>query len=267
MPPQPEQVIAAYDQAVADVRSKITTYATTLWAARGSYRDADIDWLVSQIVPKVIAGQVRTANLTSAYIAALLAAKGLGPTPAQRVDAGLVTGGRGIAPSDVYRRPAVEMYTALANGASFSQAKDQSIQRLTQLVGTDMQMAKVRQADRSFQAAGRKGYRRVTHGKTCALCVIASTQRYWVGNLLPIHPGCDCGVADLEPNEAVSQVIDPDRLEATHAGVRELIGSSSRDARSAADYRKLVVVHEHGEYGSTLAWRDQKFTGPGDLAA
>ena len=125
-------------------------------------------------------------------------------------------------------------------------------------------MAMVQQASASLDG---NGFRRALNGPgDCALCVIASTQRYHAGDLLPIHPGCNCTVAPLGPGEGVDQVIDPDLLERVHAQVEAMTGDVDRGAR-APDYRKLMVVREHGEIGPVLTWKQHEFTSAADLAA
>ena len=85
---------------------------------------------------------------------------------------------------------------------------------------------------------GIRAYRRVLTGReNCALCLVASTQRYWVEDLLPIHPGCDCNVQPLPPGMEDSQVIDQDLLERAHAAVEDRYGSYAPDARGI-DYKK-----------------------------
>lgn len=175
----------AYTQAVADLRARMVLYAAGLWAATPALDQAGLALLVSRIVPAVQAAQVRVANLTSLYLAHTA---GTDPLP---VDTALVTGGRGIAPTRVYARPVIVARTALQRDKPLPVALDMGGTRLQSLVTTDIQMAKVRQADQSLIAAERTYYRRVPKGaSTCALCLIAATQRYKVGNLLPIHPGC-----------------------------------------------------------------------------
>ena len=200
----PEFVVRAHREAMAQVRDRVTAYALTAWSAQGSYRDADVDRLVRLIAPRVEAGQVQVANLTAAYIAQVATLRGAKGLQAALVDRAAVTGGRGVPAADVYRRPAVAVYTALAQGKSFDTAKALGASRLESLVRTDMQMAQVRQADASYRSAGVRFYQRVLGaGDNCALCVIASTQRYRVGDLLPIHPGCGCSTDDLEPGTPV----------------------------------------------------------------
>lgn len=252
--PSPEQILTGYQATTTEVRRRVLAFVEAAWRAQGSYRDADVRRLVALIVPRVQAGQVQIASLTAAYIAALTGAQ---PVPVDRAE---VTLGRGVAPEDVYRRPAVEVYTALAAGAPLEAAVGAGMDRLSSLAATDLQMAKVRQARTSMRRSGVQRYRRVLNGpENCALCMLASTQRYWVGDLSPIHPGCDCGVEPLPRGTQRGQVIDPDRLAAVHDAVAEKLGVAYAGGRGV-DYRKLVLVREHGEYGPTLTMRAHRFT-------
>lgn len=258
--PSPEQVVAGYQATTAEVRRRVLAFVEAAWRAQGSYRDADVQRLVALIVPRVQAGQVQIASLTSSYIAALTS------VPAVPVDRAEVTMGRGVAPEDVYQRPAVEVYTALAAGAPLDAAVDAGLTRLSSLAATDMQMAKVRQSRTSMRRSGVQRYRRVLRGaENCALCLLASTQRYWVGDLSPIHPGCDCDVAPIPRGTPAGQVIDPETLAETHRAVAEKLGVAYADGRGI-DYRKLVLVREHGEYGPTLTMRAHRFTNEKALA-
>ena len=205
------------------------------------------------------AGQLRIADLTRAYLAQC--ARELGwKVVLPSIDQDEIRGARGVDPRVVYRRPAVDVYTALAAGKPLPQAAAEGRLRLTQLIGGDMQLAKVhasRQSMRGYPAEG-QFYRRVLTGReNCALCVVASTQRYYRGDLLPIHPGCDCDVQPLPPGLAVNQVIDEDLLEQVHQITADRLGVSDRGGRTP-DYRKLLTVSEHGEYGPTLSWAQPK---------
>lgn len=265
----------SYQAAVATVRKRLLRSASALWSGLGSYRDSDIDRMVAIIAPLVQAGQVQVANLTEAYFRQEGARAG--------VEFAYVTSGRGVPITEVYRRPAVATYTALSEGKSVSDAIAVGGTRLASLVSMDVQMAKVRQADRSLQSANVTAYQRtLTGAENCALCVIASTQRYWVGDLLPIHPGCDCGVDVLRAGvDPATQVIDSDLLDSTREEIatrldhvkvgldgRDLgLGKADSRGRPISDYTDLIVSRTHGEYGPTLAWRDQKFTSAADIAA
>lgn len=274
----PEQVIVGHQRAVAAVRAHVLAYARLVWTAQGSYRDSDVDRIVSLLVPRVQAGQLQVAQLTSAFIASvdtLRSGVTVAPVPVDRDE---VLNGRGIDPAEVYRRPAVEVYSALAAGASFSDASARGLVRLNSLAATDLQMSKVRQARTSYQASGRRYFRRVLNGgSNCGLCTIASTQRYRTEHLSPIHPGCDCGVDALADHESREHVIDQTLLDSTHAavvdfrggsdlGARDLgLGKTTARGRDLSDFTNLVIVRDHGEYGPTLSWRQDKFTSAADL--
>ena len=252
-----EALIQAERKLRNQIRDEVTDYATTLWEAMGDWRDDDVAWFVSQVTPQVQAGQRTTAQVTDRYLSTVTGSK-----PGGLVDLAGLRGG--VTPQQVYQRPAKTMRAELAAGKSFTDALRSSSRRLQSLVASDMQLANTRQARRTLTRGGKaQFYRRTLVGpKNCALCMIASTQRYKVGDLLPIHPGCNCGVDPLSAAEAaMGQVIDPEFLEQIHAGVEAEYGTSDRGGREI-DYRKLVAVREHGEYGPTLTWERHGFRGP-----
>lgn len=249
----------AYDSQVHAIRQQITAFGQAYWDSLPHYRASAVEDMIQAITPRVAAGQLRIADLTRAYLAQC--ARELGwKVVLPPIDQDEIRGARGVDPRIVYRRPAVDVYTALAAGKPLPQAAAEGRLRLTQLIGGDMQLAKVHASRQSMRGYPEEGqfYRRVLTGReNCALCVVASTQRYYRGDLLPIHPGCDCGVQPLPPGLAVNQVIDEDLLEQVHQITADRLGVSDRGGRTP-DYRKLLTVSEHGEYGPTLSWAQPK---------
>ena len=249
----------AYDSQVHAIRQQITAFGQAYWDSLPHYRTSAVEDMIQAITPRVTAGQLRIADLTRAYLAQC--ARELGwKVVLPAIDQDEIRGARGVDPRIVYRRPAVDVYTALAAGKPLPQAAAEGRLRLTQLIGGDMQLAKVHASRQSMRGYPEEGqfYRRVLTGReNCALCVVASTQRYYRGDLLPIHPGCDCGVQPLPPGLAVNQVIDEDLLEQVHQITADRLGVSDRGGRTP-DYRKLLTVSEHGEYGPTLSWAQPK---------
>lgn len=249
----------AYDSQVHAIRQQITAFGQAYWDSLPHYRASAVEDMIEAITPRVTAGQLRIADLTRAYLAQC--ARELGwKVVLPPIDQDEIRGARGVDPRVVYRRPAVDVYTALAAGKPLPQAAAEGRLRLTQLIGGDMQLAKVHASRQSMRGYPEEGqfYRRVLTGReNCALCVVASTQRYYRGDLLPIHPGCDCGVQPLPPGLAVNQVIDEDLLEQVHQITADRLGVSDRGGRTP-DYRKLLTVSEHGEYGPTLSWAQPK---------
>ena len=244
----------AYDAAVHRIRQDLTAFASQMWASMPDYRDEAIEAMAQALAPRVLAGQLQTAELTRAYLIGCASELGLTVTvPA--IDREAVTGMRGVDPLKVYQRPGMTTWTALSRGKSLDQAISAGGLRLTQLIGGDLQNAKRVQSRDTMRATGGRYYRRILTGReNCALCVIASTQRYHVENLLPIHPGCDCGQGPLPLDYDGGQVIDSDTLERVHDIVAQRYGVSDRGARSP-DYRDVLLVTEHGEYGPVLSFK------------
>ncbi|MCL2089854.1 MAG: hypothetical protein FWH11_01280 [Micrococcales bacterium] len=262
---QREALVRADLAARSGVLDVVHGYARAVWVGLGSWRDADVDRFVSQVVPTVRAGQAAVARTTDTWLGL---ATGDGP-------AGLVDLHRGLRTADTaeaYRRPAVQMRYDLSRGQTLQAALAASLVRLASLVATDLQLANVHQARRSL-ASWQGGYRRTLSGASaCALCVIASTQRYRRAELMPIHPGCSCGVEPLRPGGPDGQVLDAATLERLHRQVEAATGGHDRSGRdlglgTGKDYRELVVTHQHGDIGPVLGWRRQAFTSAADLAA
>jgi hypothetical protein len=144
-------------------------------------------------------------------------------------------------------------------------------ERRAKLIGlTDLELAVTHTVrERLAEEPRYRYYRRVLTGaENCGLCVVASTQRYRKGDLMPIHPNCDCVVEPL-PDDA-PHVIDRDLLESAHQAIAETFGRSAVDGRSI-DYRKIITVQNHSEMGPLLTVSRHKFSKKklraGDLAA
>lgn len=237
------------------------------FAASQGFRDSDADRFVRDIVPVAQAAQEKSAALTWAYLSqSLTDLTGKRTTGSPE----LVTGAalRGVDPQEVYRRPFLTVYHWLAKDKSLTEAVTAGERRARTIAATDLQLAETRTASRTLARDRRAPQffrRKLTSDENCGLCVIASTQRYRKGDLLPIHGGCDCAV-ELIPDGAPDLVLDPQVLEAAHAAITERFGVSDRGARDPA-YRRAVLVREHGELGPVLTVKDHEFTGPDDLTS
>lgn len=247
----------AYDAAVHKIRQDLTAFASQMWASMPDYRDEAVETMAQALAPRVLAGQLQTAELTRAYLLSCASELGL-TTSVPAVNREAVTGMRGVDPLTVYQRPGMTTWTALSRGKALDQAVSAGGLRLTQLIGGDLQNAKRVQARDTMQATGGRYYRRILTGReNCALCVIASTQRYHVENLLPIHPGCDCNVGPLPAGMAVEQVIDEKTLEAAHKAVEARTGASDRGGR-LPEYKDIILTTEHGEYGPVISFKETR---------
>jgi hypothetical protein len=250
---------AAYAVQVQRLRGRIERIALQQFDV-GQYHDADQARFIDQMVPLVLAARRQVSLLTDAYLAALLTQMLGRPVRAQRpINTNEL---RGVDAREVYARPYVTVWTKLSEGLALDAAVSAGRARVSDLVLSDMQIAKRNTAHAVLSETEEiTGYRRtLTGSENCGLCVVASTQSYKRGDLMPIHPGCDCGVRPLVGDEKV----DDSLLESAHDAIQKTFGVSDPGARTP-DYRKAILVQEHGELGPVLTVRSHRFTGPDDL--
>lgn len=252
-----------YDALSTSLRDRLIGFVLAAFDGLGSYRDADAAEFIQRVVPVVVSTQAQMGALTDAYLSALIADMlGGAAAPAGVV---LPEALRGTPPNEVYRRPFVTVWTALSNDVPYGEAVDRGANRLLSITETDLQLARTHSARESMERGGAKFYRRKLRGtKNCALCTIASTQRYRVADLMPIHPGCHCKPEPLPGSKDPGHVIDEQLLKEAHDAIARDLGQSDRGGR-APDYREVIITREHGEIGPLLAVRRHDFTGPGDI--
>lgn len=243
-----------YGAAVAAIRARVQAYVTALFGA-DAISDAGVQDFVAQILPMIAAGQQQTAALTDAYLTQVLATEF-----GERIVAGPVidtrNGLRGTDMAVVYARPTNTVRYLLSEGKPIALALAEGAQRLSKMVASDMQIAKTNQARTTLRRSTIDGYQRVTRGShSCAKCIVASTRFYFKEDLLPLHPGCDCGVKPARKPRG--GVLNEDRLKAVH----DLVDTSGLLPAnpSAKDYQHLLVTHEHGELGPVLTLRGEHF--------
>jgi hypothetical protein len=265
----PEQAAAlalAYQQAMSEVRDRVTAAVEASWLALSSWRDEDIAAFVRAVLPVVLGGQQAMAGLVSAYLAdSRSAALDVPPRPVGvRLDR--VTGAaarNGTPPGVVYRRAGEQVWRDLGAGKPLDEAVRHGLDRATKAAQTDLQRTKTLAAREVIRDDGEVvGHRRVLVGpENCALCVVASTQRYHKADLLPIHPGCNCEPRPMYGRSDPGQVIDEETLAAAHEAIMSTFGVSDAAARNP-DYRKLILVRDHSELGPLLTVKKHRFSGP-----
>jgi hypothetical protein len=240
---------AAYAAQVKAIRARVEAFALARFAA-GQHRDADLARFVASVVPVVLAGRRQVSALTDSYLSRMLGTTPLGPIDTDAL--------RGVDAREVYARPFVTVRTKLSQGMAYDAAVAAGAARLTDIALADMQLAKTHTSRGLYQRAGVTRYARTLTGTiNCALCTIASTQTYSSADLLPIHPGCDCGTRPVAAGDRSRMDAD---LTRTHEAVEDRLGASDSGGR-APDYRKQLIVQEHGELGPLLAVRGQHFQG------
>lgn len=263
----PTAALDGYRLAASDLRRIVIGQLEATWLGlAGDYSDAAMAAWASEALALAEGAQAEIGGLTAAYLAEIETAVQPAAAPAALdvIDLTTTEALRGVDGSDVWARPATTVWTEIAHGTSLALAGARGLARAVNLAETNLQLAHthtVAEATRASKVT--TGFTRVPRGgRSCALCLLASTQRYHRGDLMPIHPGCHCAVNPIIDGDPAARVIDAGRLEAVHRTIEEATG---RRDLSGAGYRDYVVVHHHGEIGPVLSVRGQHFTGPGDI--
>lgn len=285
--PQPDlavATVAAYQQQTSALRQQLAAFLVALWKSLGVYRNQQMADFTAQAVPMVTGAQQQMSSLTSAFVSEQsLAQTGRHAAPSV-FDPAKVTGSalrNGASMDEVYGRPFHLVWRDLAAGKTPEAAIQAGEDRAVLTAQTDLQLAKTHTAQRSMDADRRvSGYRRVLEGPhSCGLCIVASTIVYHKAKLMPIHPGCDCGVdplygelpASLSVGARVGDaVVDIGQLSDAHQAIADRFGRSSSGARAipgqkGLEYKDVLIEHHNGEIGPVLGVRGQQFTGPSDL--
>lgn len=241
--------------------------ASQSFSALGNWRDDDVERYIRQIAPALSGIKRQAAKSTVAFYKAMAELTGQDWKQPVITASDLSTKElrNGVGTDLVYKRPFVDMRTVLSQGGTMTDAISAGARRAQSLAETEVQLARRNAGLKSRSANDRiVGYVRTLTGfENCALCYVASTQRYTRGDLMPIHPGCDCGEMPIYGTQDPGQVINEVRLEATHESIAKRFGVSARDAREI-DYRAIKIT-DHGEMGPMLTIRGQSTQAAGDV--
>lgn len=170
----------------------------------------------------------------------------------------------GVSPAEVYHRSIVEARRMVSTGSTFDEAMAAGRARAVSTARTDVSLANKAEIDRGGELRPWVvGYRRVLTGQSCAFCAVASTQRYRSARLMPLHPSCDCDVAEIFGTEDPGQVINRQLLDALKSeGVVDDITkarkAAARGGTRAAGPRNYVV----DEQGAIRFRQTEKLYGP-----
>jgi hypothetical protein len=263
-------------------REAVVSTLSALFLGLSSYRENDAEVFARQAMALILAGQRTVAEIVALYVQQTAQAATVTPENPTGIPIPPITIpdvdvlGR-LPGSDefsvIYQRPFVTIWAELARRSpvapdvapdplevdgSMTKAVAKGVDRLERMADVDLQQAASRAATAAMQrlpepARPTHWRRRLIGEDNCALCTIASTMRYTIEHLKPIHPGCDCQVEPIYPGQD-----DPDDdalLEAAHAAVLELTGDDDEDRGGrAVDYRKITLSMErhHGELAAPL---------------
>lgn len=268
-------VLSIHKQHSTAIRNQADSYVVNLWAryaATNNFGDSNMGQMVELVSGMSGTAQRQMSLVSEAYITSMGQAVGVATAPGPAVDVS-VEALRGVSAEEVYGRIPETVYTALNQGDDIHKAQKKGLDRLRKVIATNIQLAKTHTFKEKMQRQnGVVGYRRVLVGpENCALCIIASTQRYTVGSLQPIHPGCDCTVAPITGTSDPGWVIDRDALENVHIEMKRHFDDYKGGARSfikvegeVLKYRDVIVTREHGEIGPVLEWKHHKHFTPLD---
>lgn len=276
--PTPADVRLAtlYTRRYNQLRAAAATAMARAWDRQAGLDDSAAARFTTTAATIAVAAQTQAAAAVDGYMATMLGFV-TGEGTALGIDPEAVTGAAvraGAEPVDVYLRSIVTARLAVSGGHPFAEAMKLGRLRALATVETDVALAQRAATTEVLSAQPRiVGYRRVLTGTSCARCGTASTQRYYSGNLMPIHAHCDCGVAPIIGTSDPGKVINKPLVENL---------KNAGNATGDPDYwrsRKLTVdedgtvhlpdvaVHQHGELGPVLTDANHKFSGPGDIAA
>lgn len=269
--PEALALAAAYEAQQAQLQAQLVASLLAVWAVMGIGSPLPDPETVLSFVRAMVPASLGAQRAMVALVTNELQRQSQTPISVP-VDTSTGKALRGIPIEQTYMRTFDQVRRDLDRGLRPAVAFDRGLRRLQTQALTDLQLAKTH-ATRDFatQLQARKpgvivGFRRVLSSKPnhCALCILASTQRYRSFDLMAIHPGCGCGVALIIGDEDPGKTIDATRVEDIHDIIARDLGPEyvNRSGTGLAAYRDILVTHEHGEMGPVLGVRGQHFEGP-----
>jgi hypothetical protein len=224
------------------------------WSSLGSWDSTDVDRFLSRVIPIVSGGQKMTARIVDVHVSQLLSEMTGDTISAVGLNGADLENLRGVPAGEVYRRPFVELWSALKEGQLFADAIEVGRSRLNEIADDDMSLAYRHANKLTLERQPRvTGYRRIVRpelskGGTCPLCHLAAENRYRKSDLLPIHTHCRCAVMPI-----VGEADPGSRLNADDLGQLE-------------KPTETPVIRHHGELGPILQIAGQHFTTEAQVA-
>lgn len=296
---EPLALAQAHQATILRIRARAQTAVDSIWSDVAGVSDAELAAFLERVTPIVQGARLASVNMTAGYLRNFVqTTDGISPDVADFIAEDIAAGLRnGAALDAVYARPIITARAALSRGTSYVDAMRQGRDRLETTIATDVQLG---MRDAVYEYGRRvpqfRAFRRVLAGGTvCALCVVASTQTYYRGDLMPIHNNCDCGVVP-ETESYVPDDVNRQRLrdarEFAGEKYRSYRGYDADGKREASPLTQIhgyvdedgnvvfgapekledakailpdVTVEDHGELGPTLVDESHKFTGPDEV--
>lgn len=254
----PPEFTAAYQRLLAHLRALAANRVGRAWDALDRYDEADVAAFTSAAVPQVLAAQRGAVAATDGFLATVMRRAPIGLVAADLVGAAVRNG---TLPEKVYERPFVNVWRALKDGADIRTAIASGRARAVSAAAMDVALS-TRAAARDIGEQDERitGWERVPDDDACDFCLLASTQRYSTGDLMPLHNFCGCTVDPLVGRRG-GQVVNRDLLgELKEKGVTVYDGGESRVFGNVNGTDVAAAVREHGELGPVLVDGDDHFT-------
>jgi hypothetical protein len=231
-----------YQRGRASLAQRSALLVGAAYDANDGLDDGAAERFAAQASPSDLAAQRQAVALTDAYMAAYLSTELDRPIRPRGLDPAQFSDLRGVG-SDLWLRSIVTARAAISRGRDYADARAEGRARALAAARTNVALAS-RAASREILTTTEEvmGYRRVTSGKSCALCVSAAGKVYRTSALMPIHGGCDCVteptvLGKREIPRPTPEVVD-------EPGVTEMVTRGE----------DVVKVVEHDELGPLL-WR------------
>ena len=221
----------------------------------GSWRLDDADEFFADALPVLQGAQRSLGEMVAVRVADSKAEfEGLAPEPIDVADEFLVGLREDVTLEDELLRPFQQVWRELHDDVPLSMAVTRGRARLEGLADLDLQMTEASAARVSMQAAGAAWWKRVPVGeKNCLLCLVSSTKVYHVGDLKPIHPGCDCAIEEQFTPRPDGGIHDEALLKKAYAAVKDATGTVQTSGPVIRDLLADMTV-VNGEVGPMLAY-------------
>lgn len=261
----------AHQQQLLFIRSSAMAAVGALWDRMVTGPEDDVlDRWVPLAAAAVQAAQTAAAAAAIGHVSQAVRVAGATPEPTpSEVRPAAFAEPRGVPTATVLVRSIIQVRRSLGEGKLFMDAMSEGRARAVQTAATDPALS-ARAANQAAMRAQPRvvGYRRVPDGSACQFCLLASTRRYTVSDLMPIHPGCGCTVAPIVGSNDPGEVLDRalvDQLMAADPALGVRGGRNRETARNharkqLAKAEELTTVHDHGELGPTLYQSGLRFT-------
>jgi hypothetical protein len=260
----------AHQEQLLFIRSAAVAAVAALWdrLVTGP-EDAVLERWVPLATSAVQGAQTTASAAAIGYVSHSVRIAGATPEPTPpEVTPSAFAEPRGVPTATVLARSIIQVRRSLGDGKLFMDAMSEGRSRAVQTAATEPVLS-ARAANQAAMRAQPRivGYRRVPDDGACKFCLLASTRRYTVADLMPIHPGCGCTVAPIIGTNDPGEVLDRGLVDQLMASDPAL-GARGQNRETARRYAReqlaksneLVTVHDHGELGPTLYQSGLQFT-------